>query len=91
MGGGTSRSALALKGDGNQTAEQCGSIQKTSKPKLKRGWSLGLGLLLTDTFESEQLVDPGKLKVPKFSDMDPFYKDFVQLTEIGRFVTKLIN
>ena len=81
MGGGTSRSALALESYRNHDAEQ-----SSIKPLRKRGWSLGLGLLLIDTFESEQSVDPEKLRVPKFSDTDPFDKAFVRLTKIGRYV-----
>ena len=88
MGGGTSRTALALEADPNQTADQSDDILVTSKPRRKRGWSLGLGLLLSETFETEQSVDPAKLKVSKFSDADPFHKDFVKLTKIGRCVTK---
>lgn len=88
MGGGTSRTALALEVDPNQTADQSDDIQVTSKPRRKRGWSLGLGLLLSETFESEQSVDPNKLKVSKYSDTDHFHKDFVKLTKIGRYVMK---
>lgn len=95
MGGGTSRILLNSDNDENQNnSDQQGSktaFQGTSKAKRlrKRGWSLGLGLLLIDPFDSEQSVDPGKLKVTKYSDRNPFAKDFVQLTKIGRCVSRL--
>ena len=93
MGGGTSRILLNSDNNKNQKNADQGSkttLQGTSKAKRlrKRGWSLGLGLLLIDTFDSEQSVHPGELKVTKYSDRNPFAKDFVQLTKIGRCVTQ---